>query len=332
VLTAEVERLAKELGLDQTNAKRRVELEKRLVTARANEEKALKDYEHAEKAPARLKEAQADRLTRYEAVFSALQKEEQTLEQLYAPLRSHINADPRLSKLNFVVDRVVNIEAWANRGESLLDLRKPPFNGRGILAEMARVCLLPAWKSGTPQEARAAMQSFMDQHARQAAEALTQDSTLLDFGEWLFSTNHISVRYGIQYEGVEIAHLSPGTRGVVLLTLYLALDEWDVRPLIIDQPEENLDPRSVLADLVPFFRDAAKRRQIIMVTHNANLVVNTDSDQVIVAVAHRTSPTALPQVTYTAGGLEDPAIRSHVCSLLEGGEEAFRKRGQRYGV
>jgi energy-coupling factor transporter ATP-binding protein EcfA2 len=172
----------------------------------------------------------------------------------------------------------------------------------------------------------------MSQHAGPALDALAQDSTHFDFGEWLFSTDHISVRYGIQYEGVEIAHLSPGTRGVVLLTLYLALDQWDQRPLIIDQPEENLDPRSVYSDLVPFFRDAAKRRQIIMVTHNANLVVNTDSDQVIVAEAERRSPTALPQVQYLAGGLEDPLIRSHVCRLLEGGEEAFRKRGQRYGV
>ena len=87
----------------------------------------------------------------------------------------------------------------------------------------------------------------------------------------LFSTDHIEVRYGIRYEGVDLAHLSPGARGVVLLTLYLALDEWDLRPLVIDQPEENLDPKSVYADLVPFFREAAKRRQIIMVTHNANL-------------------------------------------------------------
>jgi energy-coupling factor transporter ATP-binding protein EcfA2 len=176
------------------------------------------------------------------------------------------------------------------------------------------------------------MEGFMGQYASQAHGALAQGSTPLDFGEWLFSTDHISVRYGLLYEGVEIAHLSPGMRGVVLLTLYLALDQWDQRPLIIDQPEENLDPCSVYSDLVPFFRDAARRRQIIMVTHNANLVVNTDSDQVIVAEAQRTSPTTLPQVRYVAGGLEDPEIRSHVCRLLEGGEDAFRKRGQRYGI
>ena len=56
----------------------------------------------------------------------------------------------------------------------------------------------------------------------------------------------------------------------MLLTLYLGLDQWDRRPLVIDQLEENLDPSSVYDSLVPFFREAALRRQIVMVTHNAN--------------------------------------------------------------
>jgi energy-coupling factor transporter ATP-binding protein EcfA2 len=331
-LTVATERLARELGLDQAHARRRADLENRLATAKLNEAKARKALAHAEKAPSRRKEIQAERLAHYKCVFDALLKEEEALRRLYEPLHRRITDDPRLSKLTFVVQRVIDIDAWADRGESLLDLRKAPFSRRGMLADTARKSLIPAWKAGTPEDVRSAMEEFIAQHASPALEALAQGSTHFEFGEWLFSTDHISVRYSIKYEGVEIGNLSPGARGVVLLTLYLALDQWDLRPLIIDQPEENLDPRSVYADLVPFFRDAAKRRQIIMVTHNANLVVNTDSDQVIVAEAQRTLPTALPQVRYVAGGLEDPEIRSHICRLLEGGEEAFRKRGQRYGI
>lgn len=330
-LVADTERLSKELGLDEAKAKRRVELEKRLATARGNEDKARKELAHAENAPTRRKAAQNERLVQYEKVFGALVAEEGALLQLYAPLRDRINEDPRLTKLAFVIEREVDLEVWASRGESLLDLRKPPFH-RGLLAETARESLVLAWALGSPAAVRAAMQTFVEQHAGAALDALAQGATPLDLGDWMFSTDHIRVRYGIQYEGVEIARLSPGARGVILLTLYLALDEWDQRPLVIDQPEENLDPRSVYADLVPFFRQAAKRRQIIMVTHNANLVVNADSDQVIVAEAERTSAATLPQVRYIAGGLEDPAIRSQVCRLLEGGEDAFRKRGQRYGV
>jgi energy-coupling factor transporter ATP-binding protein EcfA2 len=331
-LTAEDERLTKELGLDQVNAKRRADLVKRIAVAKQGEDKAKRDLTHAEKSPERIKVAQAERLSHYESIFKALAEQESALRKLYEPLGRRIASDSRLGKLSLVVDRVIDIDAWASRGEGLLDLRKPPFQRRGLLAEAARKTLLAAWRRGTPKDASDAMRAFLSQHAGAALDALAQGVTPLDLGEWLFSTDHIAVRYGIQYEGVEIAHLSPGTRGVVLLTLYLALDEWDRRPLIIDQPEENLDPRSVYADLVPFFRDAAKRRQIIMVTHNANLVVNTDSDQVIVADAERISPTALPKVTYTAGGLEDPQVREDVCRLLEGGREAFSKRSQRYGV
>src|SRR3546814_8529254 len=64
---------------------------------------------------------------------------------------------------------------------------------------------------------------------------------LKQFAHWLFSTDHISVRYEIAYDGVDIRKISPGTRSIVLLLLYLALDDVDDSPLIIAQPEENLD-------------------------------------------------------------------------------------------
>jgi energy-coupling factor transporter ATP-binding protein EcfA2 len=152
------------------------------------------------------------------------------------------------------------------------------------------------------------------------------------FAQWLFSTNHISVRYEIAYDGLDIRKLSPGTRGIVLLLLYLALDDADDRPLIIDQPEENLDPRSVFDELVPLFISAKAKRQIIMVTHNANLVINTDADQIIVAEAGPHPAGGLPTIRYVAGGLESRTIRKSVCDTLEGGEEAFRERARRLRV
>jgi energy-coupling factor transporter ATP-binding protein EcfA2 len=135
--------------------------------------------------------------------------------------------------------------------------------------------------------------------------------------------------YGVQYDGVEIEQLSPGTRGIVLLLLYLALDHDDDRPLIIDQPEENLDPKSIFDELVERFRAAKLRRQVIVITHNANIVVNGDADQVIVASCGPHRPGQLPEVTYTSGGLEDPFIRRHVCDILEGGALAFKERAKR---
>lgn len=326
------DKLAAELGLDQANAKRRAEMEKRLVTLKANEQKADAAVKNAEGAATRVKDAQRERLAAYERVFTTLAEEQQALRDLYKPLSERVKRDARLSKLSFVVNRVADIAAWAARGEELFDLRRPPFNGRGFLAKEATALLEGPWTSGNPADVQAAMWDFSDKYIAQALGAMAQGVTPLDVGSWFLSTDHISVRYGIEYEGVQIARLSPGTRGVVLLTLYLALDEWDVRPLLIDQPEENLDPSSAYDDLVPFFREAANRRQIIMVTHNANLVVNTDSDQVIVASAVRPNPATLPDVSYEAGGLEDSFIRAAICRLLEGGEMAFRRRGIRYGL
>jgi hypothetical protein len=152
------------------------------------------------------------------------------------------------------------------------------------------------------------------------------------FAKWLYGTSHIQITYSIDYEGVDIRKLSPGTRGIVLLLLYLALDDADDRPLIIDQPEENLDPKSIFDELVELFIAAKVKRQVIMVTHNANLVVNTDADQVIVAFAGTHTPGQLPPIRYLAGGLENAEMRQHVCDILEGGERAFKERARRLRV
>ena len=117
-----------------------------------------------------------------------------------------------------------------------------------------------------------------------------------------------------------------------MLLLYLALDDADDRPLIIDQPEENLDPKSVFDELVSLFIAAKSKRQVIMVTHNANLVINTDADQIIVADASPPLDGGLPSFNYVAGGLEDAEIRKVVCDILEGGAKAFRERARRLRV
>jgi len=112
----------------------------------------------------------------------------------------------------------------------------------------------------------------------------------------------------------------------------LALGDDDDRPLIIDQPEENLDPKSVFAEQVPLFAEAKSRRQVIMVTHNANLVINTDADQIIMAESGSPTKNRLPQLSYSAGGLETEAVRDAVCEILEGGEDAYKERARRLRV
>lgn len=102
--------------------------------------------------------------------------------------------------------------------------------------------------------------------------------------------------------------------------------------MIIDQPEENLDPKSVYDELVTLFIAAKSKRQVVMVTHNANLVINTDADQIIIANAGPHTAGGLPPITYMSGGLENATIRKAVCDILEGGEKAFQERARRLRV
>jgi hypothetical protein len=83
---------------------------------------------------------------------------------------------------------------------------------------------------------------------------------------------------------------------------------------------------------VSLFLEAKDKRQVIMVTHNANLVVNTDADQIIVAQVGPHRLGELPPITYLSGGLESAHIRKAVCDILEGGERAFQERARRLRV
>lgn len=198
---------------------------------------------------------------------------------------------------------------------------------------------MPAWTSGDPETIRSAHELFIGEFRKREhrpRDYLRSEATYQGLIEWLYEVDHIRLNYGLKYNGVELEKLSPGTKGIVLLILYLGMDTVDTRPLIVDQPDENLDNESIYKLLTRYFKDAKTRRQIILITHNPNLVINADSEQVIVANCTR-RPSGLPYITYTMGALENTApdgsgIREQACRILEGGSDAFRKREQRYAL
>lgn len=335
LLERELARLRKLVGVDAQNARRLTLLSDKIAKAKTALAKVEADIVKAQGAEERLEADRVQRRNSYKGVFQAILDEEEALGALYKPLRERIAAAAgSLAKLSFSVRRTVDIEKWASTGEALLDLRTgSTFKGKGAVREVASISLLEAWQHGNAEEAGAALQDFVQAHSdslrKQRPSEMSPKDWARDISAWLFGTDHISVSYGLEYDGLDIQQLSPGTRGIVLLLLYLAVDAQDDRPLIIDQPEENLDPQSIYDELVVEFRQAKKRRQVIIVTHNANLVVNTDADQVIVARSGGHHPGRLPTMSYESGGLEDPSIRKAVCSILEGGEHAFRERAKR---
>jgi len=96
---------------------------------------------------------------------------------------------------------------------------------------------------------------------------------------------------------------------------------------VIDQPEENLDNQTVYELLVPCMKEAKQRRQILIVTHNPNLAVVCDAEQVICADLDKKSNY---RMHYLFGAIENPVINKAVVDILEGTRPAFDKRDDTY--
>lgn len=163
-----------------------------------------------------------------------------------------------------------------------------------------------------------------------------------DIAQNLFR-NVILQDINIEYNNEKVSQMSPGKKGMVLLKLIIEMND-KAYPIIIDQPEDNLDNKTIYLELVSFIKNRKNHRQIIMVSHNANLTVLTDSEEIVVAsqmIKHNQK-----NFKYLSGSLENSyedktksdkdiekfGIKQHVCSVLEGGLEAFRRREEKYYI
>ncbi|KJR44357.1 ATPase involved in DNA repair [Desulfosporosinus sp. I2] len=148
----------------------------------------------------------------------------------------------------------------------------------------------------------------------------------LDMYNLIFNLDYLVPYYELKLGGKSILQLSPGEKGALLLIFYLILDQDDI-PLIIDQPEENLDNQSVYNILVPFIKHAKSNRQIIIVTHNPNIAVVCDAEQIIHVSISKTQDN---EMSINSGAIENPSINSSIVQILEGTMPAFEKRELKY--
>ena len=160
----------------------------------------------------------------------------------------------------------------------------------------------------------------------------------------LLSPYHF-LNFNILYENDTLEKMSPGKRSFVILKVLIMLDKskW---PILIDQPEDDLDANSISKDLTQFLKETKKERQIIIVSHNPNLVVGADSEQIIVANQEGNEvKNKFSKFEYISGSIENmyknddedcylysKGIKEHICDILEGGEESFRKRQKKYNI
>ncbi len=148
----------------------------------------------------------------------------------------------------------------------------------------------------------------------------------VEFLDHLFGLDYLKTNYQLKLDQKNLESLSPGEKGALLLVFYLMLDQDDI-PLVIDQPEDNLDNESVAKILVKFIKEAKNRRQIIMVTHNPNLAVVADAEQVVYVHLDKTNNNTF---SFISGAIESDEVNRKIVDVLEGTMPAFDKRRLRY--
>lgn len=103
----------------------------------------------------------------------------------------------------------------------------------------------------------------------------------------------------------------------------------DSTPLIIDQPEDNLDNDSIFAVLARCIREAKKTRQVILVTHNPNLAVGADAEQIVYVRLDKVNGY---HFSYESGAIEHPSTNGYIVKILEGSRPAFVQRRLKYQI
>ncbi|MEJ5310780.1 MAG: AAA family ATPase [Anaerolineae bacterium] len=164
----------------------------------------------------------------------------------------------------------------------------------------------------TPPRAQQ-MLRFLDQNAQRRYDL-----------ELLAPEDEVEVKLKVNDVWLPLEKLSAGQRATAMLLILLTQHE---RLLLIDQPEDDLDNRFIFDDVVPLLRDQKGQRQLIVATHNPNIPVLGHAE-LIVALEAREGK-ALPVVQ---GAIDRRAVQDFVRNVMEGGDEAFRRRAEKYGL
>lgn len=169
---------------------------------------------------------------------------------------------------------------------------------------------------------------------RKTALSDAQAQRLLDFlnekeGRWyelelLAPEDEVRVSLKVNGRWIKLEDLSPGQRATAMLLILLTRTR---RPLLIDQPEDDLDNRFVYEDIVKLLRAHKGEFQLIVATHNANIPVLAHAELIVALEAESDRAHIAVQ-----GGMDHRRIQEEVRRVMEGGEEAFRRRAEKYGL
>jgi ABC-type lipoprotein export system ATPase subunit len=291
-------------------------------------------------APAELTSAETKRLSKTKELFKSLSAQIELLRELYAPVQEFVDEHPPVDEA-FRIDFSASLAAvdFADGFFShVANNRRGSFYGAeqasGRIADLQRDTDFSSWDSVAAflNRVHEALHNDLrpgeDKAARQPSEQIRPGSTPAALYDFIYQFGYIHYRHHLTMGGRVLGELSPGEKGALLLVFYLLVDRSDY-PLLIDQPEENLDNQSVFKVLVPFIKEARRRRQVFLVTHNPNIAVVAGAEQVIFCEMDKSDGYRL---SYTTGALENPLTNKHVLDVLEGTRPAFASRDETYRV
>ncbi|MBX9917975.1 MAG: ABC transporter [Nitrosomonas sp.] len=271
-------------------------------------------------------------------IFEALDAQRAARERLFKPVQELIQGNQLIRddyRLQFQATLGGTIDALSSELFDLIKKTSGEFSGED--ESYAAVRRLSEQYDLSKKEDALGFIDALDEKIKSAASKgnssiigltsiLRKDRQSSAVYDLLYGLSYLEPRYTLLFQDAHIEQLSPGQRGALLLIFYLLVDKGR-NPIILDQPEENLDNETVVSLLVPVLTEAKRKRQIIMVTHNPNLAVVCDAEQVIYSSFDRKNGF---KITYLSGSIESPALNTHVVNVLEGTKPAFDNRRIKY--
>ena len=305
------EQLSQFSGIKRTHA----ESLKKIEGIRTDIESLKKQLTHLEEKKEKIKSLESERMQKYKTLLNKYWEWKEYYKEVIEVFS--IGKSEIMSGIDFKSSIYFDKDRFVEFGADILDQRKINIDEVEKCAELLETAIT----EDTLKKLEGSLKKFI-QKIFKNKNFLKRTRTSYDFYKWTFG-NYFSLSTEIFFKGISIDSLSMGQKGTVLLKLFLAEGDY---PLIVDQPEESLDNKFIYSELVGAFREAKKKRQIIIATNNANLVVNTDAEQIIVAEFENN------KISYKLGALEDLKMREDIMPILEGGKEAFKKREEKYGI
>ena len=286
--------------------------------------------------PQKLTEIRTQRLTKSKEIHAVIKQLADTYRELYAPVNQFIERRP-LAKERFQLNFDVGIVDMGFE-EGLFDIITHGVTGTFCGVEEGHK-MLRGILDRHDFNTEAGIESFLieildslendkrpEGQSVRVIDQIRKGKNTQALYDMIFALDYLKPRYSLRMENKELHQLSPGERGTLLLVFYLLVDKDDI-PLVIDQPEENLDNQTVYELLVPCMKEAKQRRQIFIVTHNPNLAVVCDAEQVIWADLDKKNNYLM---RYVSGAIENPAINKAIVDILEGTMPAFDNRDSKY--